>query len=292
MYIFSMSFYAVIMAYTTFAALYIVIKQLVSNSVFSLGNNVFTNLIVSTASTIGLYFLISFIYFDPWHMFTSSAQYFALLPSYICTLQVYAFCNTHDVTWGTKGDNVIHTDLGAAVGGGKGNTVQMDMPSEQLDIDSGYDEALRNLRDKVEVSAPSVSEAQQQEDYYRAVRTYVVVFWLFFNAVLAMGVSEAYSGADVSNNFYLKFLLWSVAMLALFRFIGSTTFRIIEAIHFVAEGRMKMSVGRTKSRWGGGSSGATTVSGGSGAMSWGSGSGSWISNKLSKIAPGSLSSTK
>ena len=62
---------------------------------------------------------MSFLYLDPWHMFTSSGQYFLLLPSYICTLQVYAFCNTHDVTWGTKGDNVIHTDLGAAMGHGK-----------------------------------------------------------------------------------------------------------------------------------------------------------------------------
>ncbi|KAK5020064.1 Chitin synthase, class 2, partial [Cryomyces antarcticus] len=96
---------------------------------------------------------MSFLYLDPWHMFTSSAQYFALLPSYICTLQVYAFCNAHDVTWGTKGDNVINTDLGAAKAS-KNGTVEIDMPSEQLDIDSGYDEALRNLRDRIEVPQP------------------------------------------------------------------------------------------------------------------------------------------
>lgn len=302
MYIFSMSFYGVIMAYTTFAALYIVIRQLIDNTSFSLGNNVFTNLIVSTASTIGLYFLISFIYLDPWHMFSSSGQYFMLLPSYICTLQVYAFCNAHDVTWGTKGDNVISTDLGAAVGG-KGNTVQMEMPSEQLDIDSGYDEALRNLRDKVEVASPSVSESQQQEDYYRAVRTYVVVFWLTANAILAMAISEAYSGAEVKNNFYLKFILWSVACLALFRFCGSVTFRILEGVQFVIEGRLKFK-GKGKknwggsswggmSIWGGGSSKLTTVTGksGSSGLSWGSG-GSWISSKLSRVTPSSLGSTK
>ena len=152
-------------------------------------------------------------------MFTSSAQYFALLPSYICTLQVYAFCNTHDVTWGTKGDNFIHTDLGAAISG-KGNIVELEMPSEQLDIDSGYDEALRNLRDRLEVPVELVSEAQQQEDYYRAVRTYMVVVWMVANAVLAMAVSEAYSSKDVSDNFYLKFILWSVACVAIFRSIG------------------------------------------------------------------------
>ncbi|KAL8947796.1 MAG: hypothetical protein Q9222_005966 [Ikaeria aurantiellina] len=238
--------YSVIMAYTTFAALYIVILQLKAPTTsLKLGNNLFTNLIVSTASTIGLYFLMSFLYLDPWHMFTSSAQYFALLPSYICTLQVYAFCNTHDVTWGTKGDNVIHIDLGAAVSG-KGNTVELEMPSEQLDIDSGYDEALRNLRDRLEVRKDGISEAQQQEDYYRAVRTYMVVAWMVANAILAMAVSEAYSSTHVADNFYLKFILWSVAAVAIFRALGSSAFGIINIVHMVAEGRMRMNLGKVK----------------------------------------------
>ncbi|KAI9892176.1 MAG: Chitin synthase, class 2 [Vezdaea aestivalis] len=244
MFMSSMIIYSFIMIYTTFAALYIVIRQFKDpKAVFRLGNNVFTNLIVSTASTVGLYFLMSFLYLDPWHMFTSSAQYFALLPSYICTLQVYAFCNTHDVTWGTKGDNVIHTDLGAAVSG-KGNIVQLEMPSEQLDIDSGYDEALRNLRDRLEVPKLPLSEAQQQEDYYRAVRTYMVTVWMVANAVLAMAVSEAYDSKKVANNFYLKFILWSVAAVAMFRAIGSATFGIINVIHAIAEGRVRMSLKR------------------------------------------------
>lgn len=118
LYLASMIIYSVIMAYTIFAAIYIVTRQLIAKRDHGedlvIGNNVFTNLIVSMASTVGLYFLMSFLYLDPWHMATSSLQYFLLLPSYICTLQVYAFCNTHDVTWGTKGDNVMKTDLGGA----------------------------------------------------------------------------------------------------------------------------------------------------------------------------------
>lgn len=246
MFMSSLIVYSVIMAYTTFAALYIVISQLKNpHTSLTIGNNIFTNLIVSTGSTMGLYFLMSFLYLDPWHMFTSSAQYFALLPSYICTLQVYAFCNTHDVTWGTKGDNVIHIDLGAAVSG-KGNTVELEMPSEQLDIDSGYDEALRNLRDRLEVPKEGISEAQQQEDYYRAVRTYMVVVWMVANAILAMAVSEAYSSTHVSENFYLKFILWSVASVAIFRALGSAAFGVINIIHMIIEGRMKMKLGDVK----------------------------------------------
>lgn len=284
MFLSSMIAYCVIMAYTTFASLYIVVVQLRDpKAEKSLGNNVFTNLIVSSATTIGLYFLMSFLYLDPWHMFTSSAQYFALLPSYICTLQVYAFCNTHDITWGTKGDNVAKTDLGDAKTK-SGNVVVLDMPSEQLDIDSGYDEALRNLRDRIEVSKPGVSETQAQEDYYRSVRTYMVVVWLTANAVFAMAVSEAYSGSAINSNFYLKFILWSVAGLAFFRAIGSTSFLIINWVHSAMEMKLK---------WGDKMDKKTGLGGGKKKFgSWGAGGGSWwsgssIGSKVSSWAPSS-----
>lgn len=253
LYMASMVIYGIIMAYNTFACIYIIVRQLTTHSSIALGNNIFTNLIVSISSTIGLYFLMSFLYLDPWHMFTSAGQYFLLLPSYICTLQVYAFCNTHDVTWGTKGDNVIHTDLGVARGHGKGGgTVELEMPSEQLDIDSGYDEALRNLRDRVEVPAPPVSESQQQEDYYKNVRTYMVLSWMIANAILAMAVSEAYGATAVGDNFYLRFILWSVAGLALFRAIGSGTFGVINGVEAIVEGRLRMRVGKGWPKWLGG----------------------------------------
>ena len=293
MFFWSMVTFGVIMAYTTFAALYIVIKQLTDKSSITLGNNVFTNMIVSTLSTVGLYFLMSFMYLDPWHMFTSSAQYFALLPSYICTLQVYAFCNAHDVTWGTKGDNVINKDLGVAKAN-KNGTVELDMPSEQLDIDSGYDEALRNLRDRVDVPTPGISESQQQEDYYRAVRTYVVIVWLTCNAVLAMSISEVYSSVHVSKNFYLKFILWSVACLAAFRAIGSTTFMVINIIHSILEGKMKMQSKKSSSskpKLGGTRSTGGWSSKMSASMpSWMSSTGSWMSSKASSWTPSSIGS--
>lgn len=314
LYLGSMVTYSIIMAYTTFASIYIVVIQLKSHALeqankdnpYELGNNIFTNLIVSTLSTIGLYFIMSFLYLDPWHMFTSSAQYFALLPSYICTLQVYAFCNTHDVTWGTKGDNVLHTDLGAAKVTKDGKAVEVEMPSEQLDIDSGYDVALRNLRDRLEVAKPGVSESQQQEDYYKSVRTYMVGVWLICNTVFAMAISEAYPVGSVANNSYLKFILWSVAGLALFRAIGSCTFGVLNIIESLVEGRLQAKFERI---FGGGDEDSKVKEGlgsgisesgkesqtksmgqgsSGGKSSWTSGSGvsgsSWLSGTSSKIS--------
>ncbi|KAI6782737.1 Chitin synthase-like protein [Emericellopsis cladophorae] len=252
LYFASMIIYAIIMVYTTFAIIWIVINQLTpqdgKEAELQLGSNIFTNVIVSICSTLGLYIVMSLIYLEPWHLITSWAQYFLLLPSYICTLQVYAFCNTHDVTWGTKGDNVIRTDLGGAIG--KGQTVELEMPSEQLDIDSGYDEALRNLRDRLGVPVPLPSESQMQEDYYKSVRTYMVLIWMIANGMLAMGVSEAYGHKGIGENYYLRFVLWAVAGLALFRAIGSTAFAIINVVNIVVEGRVRISL--KVPRWMGG----------------------------------------
>ncbi|OJJ46391.1 hypothetical protein ASPZODRAFT_66564 [Penicilliopsis zonata CBS 506.65] len=242
--------YSIIMAYTIFAALYLVVLELIArfegSSSLTVSTSLFVNIVISMLSTVGLYFYTSFLYLDPWHMFTSSAQYFLLMPSYVCTLQVYAFCNTHDVTWGTKGDNVVNTDLGMAQAI-NGSTVVVEMPSEQLDIDSGYDAALRNLRDRLEVPEAPISESQQQEDYYRAVRTYMVSIWMAANVILAMAISEVYGVDSEGTNIYLAIILWAVAVLAMVRAVGSTTYAILNLIHKIIEGKTKFDAGNMSS---------------------------------------------
>src|SRR5689334_12250407 len=95
-----------------FASIFITVKAVQSELADNdfdwtqiLKNKIFYTLIVSLASTYVLWFVASFIFFDPWHMFTSFVQYLLLTPTYINILNVYAFCNTHDITWGTKGDD-------------------------------------------------------------------------------------------------------------------------------------------------------------------------------------------
>ena len=62
-------------------------------------------LVAAVMSTIGIYLLASILYSDPWHMFSSFPQYMLLAPSFTNVLNVYAFCNLHDVSWGTKGSD-------------------------------------------------------------------------------------------------------------------------------------------------------------------------------------------
>jgi hypothetical protein len=70
--------------------------------------------LADTQATYGLYLISSILFLDPWHMLTSFIQYLLLLPSYVNILLIYAFCNLHDVSWGTKGDNGASKDLGQA----------------------------------------------------------------------------------------------------------------------------------------------------------------------------------
>lgn len=229
---------SIVGVYATGCGFYFVIKT-VSSEGASVGDNIFTNIVISLASTYGLYALMSVLYLDPWHIITSSLQYFFLLPGYTCTLQIYAFCNTHDVTWGTKGDNDPKLDLGSAVvkeEAGK-DVVEIEIPSEQLDIDSGYEEALCNLREHKKVAEPPLDLRTVKEDYYREIRTRVVLVWMVCNALLAMIMTEVFGIGHTNNNVYLKIILWSVAGLAAFRALGSIAYLVQTSIRYLSESR-------------------------------------------------------
>ncbi|RYO75321.1 hypothetical protein DL764_010491 [Monosporascus ibericus] len=58
--------------------------------------------IVSAFSVFGVYILSGLLARDPWHLLTSFAQFLFVSSSYVNILNVYAFSNTHDVTWGQK----------------------------------------------------------------------------------------------------------------------------------------------------------------------------------------------
>jgi chitin synthase len=96
------------MLYMLFAAGWITFKAIKNSQVQITGpdvntvNNIFNdftfkNVLLSLISTYGLYFVASFLFFEPYHMFHSFVQYMLLVPFYINVLNVYAFCNIHDV---------------------------------------------------------------------------------------------------------------------------------------------------------------------------------------------------
>lgn len=79
----------------------------------------------------------------------------------------------HDVSWGTKGDNKVETDLGT-VSTGKGdkkNEVEAVVPTSENDINAAYEDAIHVLNTKAPKADSKPDAATQKEDYYRTFRT-------------------------------------------------------------------------------------------------------------------------
>ncbi|KAG0053772.1 Chitin synthase, class 1 [Gryganskiella cystojenkinii] len=243
MYTGAMIFFAFLMIYMTFAAIWMTklgIQHALANGETSfsaiMADSTFRNVILSLASTYGLYLFGSIIYLDPWHMFTSFIQYLCMMPSYVNVLNVYAFCNTHDVSWGTKGDTIEKMDLGAVKSTSDAKTAEVTVvvPTEDKDINENYQLALDSLLNKTVEVKQKRDAKTKQEDYYKAFRSRLVVLWCATNALLVSVVSydgssksEAYIGRSQA---YLAFVLWSVAFLSAFRFVGSVVYIVLRLI--------------------------------------------------------------
>ena len=148
--------FALITGYMTAAAIYLAVTGIQNvinshNGSITAGDlvsdSVFITIVISISATYGLYFVSSLLFFEPWHMFTSFLQYIFIAPSYINVLNVYAFCNTHDISWGTKGDSKVATDLGVAGDKKQKDSHEVDiaLPTEITDINAAYEDALHTM---------------------------------------------------------------------------------------------------------------------------------------------------
>ncbi|KIY52490.1 glycosyltransferase family 2 protein [Fistulina hepatica ATCC 64428] len=232
--------FACITIYITVAAILLAVKSIESvvsadggslsfGDLFS--NTVVRNIVMSIAATTGLYILASLIFLEPWHMITSFIQYLLMAPSYISVLNVYAFANVHDVSWGTKGDNKVSTDLGVVQAAKNTNEVEVNMPTNQKDINAAYEDAIHMLNTKPPKVESKPDPQTQQEDYYRSFRTNVLLAWTLSNGLLAAVIlsTNGSSSGDVSSTVsgYMAFLLYSLAILAFIRFVGSTLYMVV-----------------------------------------------------------------
>lgn len=202
-------------------------------------NQAFREIVISLAATYGLYFFSSFMHLEPWHMFTSFIQYMFLLPSYVNILMMYAMCNLHDVTWGTKGDNGSTKDLGGAkkVKGQNGkDMMEVEIPTAREDVDRMWAASRSALKIKAPEERSHRDAATKQADHDRNSRTNVVLTWVGTNMLMIVAftsqgflnwVNTHITTSQGSNfNPYLSFLFIALAALSGVRFIGSLLYLI------------------------------------------------------------------
>lgn len=245
-------FFAVLMAYMMFAAIFLAVRTVQSvlkshkddfkvQMIFTDGK--FRDLVVSMVSTYTLYFVGAFMYGEPSFMFTSFVQYVLLSPSYINILNIYSFCNIHDVSWGTKG-NLVAKDLGAAkLTGANKDELVMVVPDVGQELNDSYLHILDELREVPPPVVAANTKKSKDDSYYAFIRTVTVLVWMVTNAILVAIVLEA-AGVDLftkkvaqfddgsingNSQIFLTIILWIVAGLALFRFLGSFLFLVFKA---------------------------------------------------------------
>jgi chitin synthase len=196
-------------------------------------------LMAAMLSTFGIYLFASILYFDPWHMFHSFFQYLLLAPSFVNVLNVYAFCNLHDVSWGTKGsdkDDALPS-LKSKTSLGSDTAVVEDTTNTQEDVDAFFQETVTRALSKTD--ANEVREKPTMDDDNKTFRTRLVAMWLLSNAILAVGVENIGGWLNVldqniskqkiqdwqtqmvsKRNMYFTFLLFATFFLSFIRFVG------------------------------------------------------------------------
>lgn len=200
-YLASFGVFGVIQFYIIILSIYLVVRAFTNDSNKLSGNagdalkSLFTTnaevgiIIVALLATFGLYYIASFLYLDPWHMFHSFPAYLIFASTYINILNVYAFNNWHDVSWGTKGsDKAEALPTAHVVKDEKGEAAIEEVEKPQEDIDSQFEQTVK--RALAPFKSTPEDDKPDLEDSYKSFRTSLVITWLFTNLALIIGVTS------------------------------------------------------------------------------------------------------
>ncbi|KAL3441409.1 chitin synthase-domain-containing protein [Aspergillus insuetus] len=189
--------------------------------------------LIALASTYGIYVVASVLYMDPWHILTSSWAYFLGMTTSINILMVYAFCNWHDVSWGTKGSDTADNLPSAKIQKDETskNTFIEEINKPQADIDSQFESTVKRALEPFHVVQDGGGSGRTADDSYKNFRTGLVCLWVFSNLLLALMITA--TGVDrlcltntstVRTQGFFQVILWITAGLSFFRFLGSMYF--------------------------------------------------------------------
>ncbi|KAK4056773.1 hypothetical protein OIO90_002325 [Microbotryomycetes sp. JL221] len=168
------------------------------------------------AGTFGVYIISSLLYLDPWHLLTSMPAFLLIAPSFTNILNVYAFCNLHDVSWGTKGSDKVDALPSATIkkDDKDGPTVEVH-EKVQEDIDFTFKATV--LRAVEPVIEKEEREEPTLDDRNKTFRTRFICVWLLTNSILGLVITRL---GDQLRSRYFSAILWITFGLSAIRLMG------------------------------------------------------------------------
>lgn len=239
-YTFMFVVFGIIQIYALIVAFYLCFNAFLHSpdkAVTSLMGSAQLLVIIALVSTYGVYLVSGIIYLDPWHIFTCFAQYSFIMPSFTNVINVYAFCNWHDVSWGTKGSDKAEALPAASsekTEDGKADVV-VEYSRPQDDIDAQFNAVMERAR----LPYPKEEKTKKKidtEDENRAFRTNLIITWILCNAILAVAMTSksiteiGFSGTTSRSSVYFFILIAITAGMAAIRMIGCIIFVVKAAI--------------------------------------------------------------
>ncbi|KAH8593415.1 chitin synthase [Bisporella sp. PMI_857] len=199
--------------------------------------------LITCGAVFGVYYAASFLHLDPWHMFDSYAQYLFVVSSYTNILNVYAFSNWHDVSWGEKRgkparepESALPSATVTSMGGPSSARIMEEIERPQADIDSQFEATVKRAlnpykKQKIADTGPTVEES------FKLFRTRLIAVYIFSNFLLCMFVIN--EGFDVlkflGNSFsrkvwFFRIWLWATSGTFAARFVGSCYFLLMSGV--------------------------------------------------------------
>jgi chitin synthase len=157
--------------------------------------------IIFVVGCIGLLYIVGLMHGEVHHLVFNTVKYFYILPTYIFVFGIFAWCNVHDLSWGTKGAEKEVHGTGDDEGGG----------------------SLEDIKKAKELAEQRKEEAekkrQQTKANFKASRTRLLLWWVGTNVTYMWGV-----GWFFDPSCFLIFLAAIVTFWNSVRFLGSMLF--------------------------------------------------------------------
>lgn len=259
-YVFSFVVFAVVQLYMLMNLVYLT-KRLIDFKLGAQGgsNYAFINeyysdvgdvtVLVTGASVFGVYIAAGILSLDPWHLITSWAQYMFVSTSYTNILNIYAFSNVHDVSWGDKSgkkpslqragtfrdantsgvkkEPVTPQDLRQR--GGRGTFPSWSDRDSELNPDAEFEQVVRRAL------APHKPKAAEEDDpmtKFMRFRTRLVAAYIFSNFLVCIIVlDQTFQRLHVLGDpywhkvWFFGIWMWGNSALLLMKFAGMLWYR-------------------------------------------------------------------